>query len=136
MIQRILMIFALLFQLTTSGCAVVALGVAGMGAGLGMYTYIEGELKRMYQAGHEESVQVAVSALQELNIPVKEQTDFESGTTTVIKAERNDLLPVKITVKSETARVNEIGVRCGRVGIWDKQASEQIHTAIAQRLMR
>jgi len=136
MIRKILIVFMLLCQLSASGCAVVALGVAGLGAGLGIYTYIDGELKRMYQANHEESVQAVNIALQELNISVKEQKPYEQGATTVIKAERKDQLPVRITVKSETVRVSEISVRCGYVGIWDKQTSEQIHSAIAQRLVR
>jgi cytochrome c biogenesis factor len=136
MIRKILIVFMLLCQLSASGCAVVAIGVAGLGAGLGMYTYIDGELKRMYQANHEESIQAVNMALTELNISVKEQTPYEQGTTTVIKAERSDHTPVRVTVKSETVRVSEIGIRCGYVGVWDKQASEQIHSAIAQRLVR
>lgn len=136
MIRKILMVFMLLCQLSASGCAVVAIGVAGLGAGLGMYTYIDGELKRMYQANHEESIQAVNMALQELDISVKDRTPYEFGTTTVIKAERRDQTPVRITIKTETTRVNEIGVRCGYVGVWDKQASEQIHSTIAQRLVR
>ncbi len=134
MIKKIAIIFVLIAQLATGGCALVAVGAASAGAGLGMYTYLEGELKRMYQANHEESIQAVMAALSELAMPFKDKNVYDIGTKTVIKAERKDGLPVVITVKSETVRVSEISVRCGYVGIWDKQTSEQIHSAIAQRI--
>ncbi|NJL58792.1 MAG: DUF3568 family protein [Desulfobacteraceae bacterium] len=66
------MLLVLLAQLSTGGCAVVAIGVAGAGAGFGTYTYLEGELRRMYQAGHEESIQAVMSSLPELAMSVKD----------------------------------------------------------------
>ncbi len=134
MIRKILMLLVLLAQLSTGGCAVVAIGVAGAGAGFGTYTYLEGELRRMYQAGHEESIQAVMSSLPELAISFKDKNPYDFGVKTVITAQRNDGLAVVIRIKSETAKVSEIGVRCGYVGIWNKQAAEQIHDVIAQRL--
>jgi hypothetical protein len=134
MIRKILMLFVLIIHLAASGCAVVAIGVAGAGAGFGTYTYLEGELRRMYQAGHEESIQAVMSALPELAMSLKDKTSYDFGIKTVITAQRRDGLQVVIKIKSETAKVSEIGVRSGYVGIWDKQASEQIHDVIAQRL--
>lgn len=134
MLKKIAIILVLIAQLATGGCEIVALGVAGAGAGFGMYTYLEGELKHMYQANHEESIQAVMSALSELSMSFKDKNAYDIGTKTVIKAERKDGLPVVITIKSETVKVSEISVRCGYVGIWDKKTSEQVHSAIAQRI--
>lgn len=134
MIRKILMLILLIAQCTGSGCAVVAIGAASAGAGLGTYTYLEGELRRMYQAGHEEGVQAVISSLPELAMSVKDKNVYDFGIKTVITAQRRDGLPVVIKIRSETSRVCEIGIRCGYVGIWDKQTSEQIHDVISQRL--
>ena len=136
MIKKLLMLLMLIAQLVTGGCALVALGAAGAGAGLGTYTYLEGEVRRMYQASHEESIQAVMSALPELAMSFKDKNSYDFNIKTVIRATRNDGTAVVITIKSETVRVSQIGVRCGYVGIMNQQISEQIHDAIAQKLQR
>ncbi|WP_373501568.1 DUF3568 family protein [Desulfococcus sp.] len=116
------------------GCQIIAgcgLFVAGAVVGAGAYTYINGELKRSYQAGYEKAVQASVTAMKEMNIEVK--SIKEQGLTTSIDGNFNGK-PVKAGVARVDVNISEVGVRSGWVGVWDKSFSTEVHEKIARRL--
>ncbi|MDW7774446.1 MAG: DUF3568 family protein [Desulfobulbaceae bacterium] len=113
-----------------SGCAV---GVIGVGAGVGAMTYINGQLQKTYEAGYQESVQVSMDTLDLLKIPVTDKVVDELKTT--IKAERPDGTPVTLYVERIEEGLTRVGVRTGKVGVRNKQVSEQIHDFIGKELL-
>ena len=115
--------------LTVSGCAAL---VFGTGAGVGVYSYIEGELKRAYPADFERTLAASLATLEHLKIRVEDQSS--DGIKTTIQAKRADGKPVTLKITRLTPRVTEVGVRSGFIGLWEKEVSELIHTTIAQRL--
>ena len=123
-------LFSLLWGI--SGCAV---GVIGVGAGVGAITYINGQLQKTYEADYQESVQVSMETLDLLKIQVTDKVAGELKTT--IKAERPDGTPVTLYVERIEEGLTRVGVRTGTVGIGirNKQASEQIQDVIGRDLM-
>jgi len=116
--------------LMTGGCAAV---IIGAGAGAGMYSYFEGELRRAYPADVDRAMDACLQTLDSLKIRIEsKETD---GVTTTLKAKRADGTPVSVKVTMLSPRGTEIGVRSGFVGLWDKDVSELIHASIAQRLL-
>ncbi|MDD2605754.1 MAG: DUF3568 family protein [Desulfobacterales bacterium] len=120
----------LALALLTTGCAAL---VVGAGTGAGVYSYVEGELRRTYAADATVALDATHQALEHLKIRIESETS--DGITTLIKAKRPDGSPVTVKVSLVSPRVTEIGVRSGFVGLWDKNVSELIHATIAQRLL-
>jgi protein-L-isoaspartate O-methyltransferase len=116
--------------LLTTGCAAL---VVGTGAGVGVYSYIEGELRRTYPADFSPALEATEQALESLKIRVESKTS--DGITTLFKTKRTDGTPVTVKVSRVSPRITEIGVRSGVVGLRDKNVSELIHATIAQRLI-
>ncbi len=119
---------ALLACQLLAGCAFF---VAGAVVGAGAYTYVNGELKRTYQATYDHAVQASERALAEMNISIK--SIEKQGLTTVIEGNFNGK-PVLVNIARVDLNITEIGVRSGYVGVWDKGFSTEIHEKIAQRL--
>ena len=115
--------------LAATGCAAV---VVGTGAGAGVYSYIEGELRRAYPADAERTLAACLQSLESLKIRVEQKT--ADGITTTIQAKRANGAPVTVKTTKLAPRVTEVGVRAGVIGLWDKQVSELIHATIAQKL--
>lgn len=116
------------------GCQCIAgcgLFVAGAVVGAGAYTYVNGELKRSYQAGYEQTVQASVDAMNEMKIEVKSIN--KQGLTTTIDGKFNGK-PVKTDISRVDVNISEVGVRSGYVGIWEKDFSTKVHENIARRL--
>jgi hypothetical protein len=113
-----------------SGCAALVVG-AGAGAG-GAYTYVNGELVASYAVPYTAAMAASTQLLQDLGMPVKEQTS--DGVQTTIATERKDGTPMRITVKIIGLDVTEISVRTGVVGYWNKDLSEKFQGYIAERL--
>ena len=112
-----------------TGCVAV---VVGAGAGAGTYAYAEGALKRSYKADYEETYQVCVGILKDLDQPIlKETTD---GVHTIIDTERPDKTPMTIRVTILEPGRTEVSVRTGTIGLWKKDISEQYHKFIEERL--
>jgi hypothetical protein len=111
------------------GCAAL---VVGTGAGVGVYSYIEGELRRAYPNDVQQTLAACRDTLAQLQIRIENQTS--DGIQTTLQAKRPDGTPVTVKVTMLSPRVTEVGVRSGVIGLWDKQISELIHTTIAQRL--
>jgi hypothetical protein len=119
---------ALLGSQLIAGCA---LFVTGAVVGAGAYTYVNGELKRTYQASYEKTVQASLSALAEMKIEV--QSVDQQGLTTTIAGKRNGK-PVTTRISRVDINISEVGVRSGVVGVWEKDFSTQVHEKIARHL--
>ncbi|MDD2315871.1 MAG: DUF3568 family protein [Desulfobacterales bacterium] len=118
------------FIVFCAGCAAPV--IVGVGAGTGVYSYMNGELKRAYPASLETSVAAVTDSLASMKINVeKKESD---GVQTVVSAMRPDQTPVTVKLTILAPRLTEISVRTGVVGLWDRKVSELIHASIAQRL--
>jgi outer membrane protein OmpA-like peptidoglycan-associated protein len=120
-----------LSTLATTGCGFV---LFGMGTGAFTGAYVAGDLKQTYASGYPEAVRASTETLNELKVPVAEGSGDEAKTT--IKGRRSDGTPIEVTVTKIDEKQTEIGVRTGYVGVWDREASRQIHSLIAERLAR
>jgi outer membrane protein OmpA-like peptidoglycan-associated protein len=106
--------------------------VIGIGAGAGAFAYFNGKLTKTYESDYHETVRASKATLQELKIPTIETAADELKTE--IRAKRTDGTPVTIEVVRIDRRHNEVAVRTGNVGVWDRNVSEQIHGYIDQKL--
>ncbi|MCU0591895.1 MAG: DUF3568 domain-containing protein [Desulfobacterales bacterium] len=113
-----------------SGCAAL---VVGAGAGTGAYTYLNGELVRSYPAAYTRTMDVCTQVLNDLNMPIWEQTS--DGVRTTISTERKDGTPMTLKVTIVGLDVTEVSVRTGVVGYWNRDLSQQFHEFIARRLV-
>jgi hypothetical protein len=121
--------FAAAVSLAAAGCAAL---VVGAGAGAGAYSYVQGELIRSYPASYTEVMRVCRQILDDLGMPVLDTRS--DGDRTLISSERKDGTPMTIKVRIINLEVTEVGIRTGRVGIWDREASASFHEFIAARL--
>jgi len=124
------MIMVLLACITVfTGCAAL---VAGTAAGAGVYTYVNGELKRSYPESFEKIYAICTDTLEGLKITIEEKSS--DGISATINAKRADGTPIWVKVFMITPKITEVSVRSGVIGVWDKKVSELIHASIAQRL--
>ena len=112
-----------------SGCAAV---VVATGAGAGAYTYVNGELARAYPAAYIRTMEACTQILNDLKMPIKEQTS--DGVQTTIATERQDGTPMALKIKIIGLDVTEVSVRTGVVGYWNRDLSQQFQEFISQRL--
>jgi len=129
MIGKFLSFVFLIVLLAAAGCAAF---VAGAGTGVGVYTYMKGDLKRSYQATMDETTRACTDVFKSLKIEIEEKK-FD-GITTTIKALHSGRTPVRAKIVMIAPKITEVSVRSGIIGIWDKKVSELIHASIAQRL--
>ena len=113
-----------------SGCAIVAIGAAG----LGTFAYVNGKLIKTYKFEYHESVQASKDTLRNLDIPITEETLDESKS--IINAKRIDDTPITIEVVRLDLNLTEISVRTGTIGVWNRKISEQIHDYINESLIK
>jgi len=113
-----------------TGCAV---GLVGIGAGVGALTYVNGQLQKTYEVDYHEAIQASIITLNSLKIPVTTKTSDELKTT--IKATRPDETPVTIDIVRIEDDLTRIGVRTGTIGVWDKDVSQQIQNFINKELI-
>lgn len=131
MTRNLLLSIILSCYLITVGCAaVVTVGVAGTG----VYTYMNGQMSRSYQASFDATNRACMATLKSLKIAITEETS--GGINATIKAKRTDGTPVTVKTVMVEPRITKVSVRSGVVGIWDKKVSELIHASIAQRLQK
>ena len=110
-----------------SGCAVLLAGSAGAGIGVGTFSYIEGNLKRDYQAPLPEVWKATLEALDELEIPsTVENKDSFGG---LIKGTMFDGTKVVVKLEERSDNLVEVGVRVGVLG--DRGKAEVVHETIA-----
>jgi len=129
MARKILLLLGLFCSLITAGCAAV---VGGAVAGAGVYSYMNGQLTRSYQAPFDKTNQVCTETLKSLKIAITDETS--DGINATITGKRTDGTPVTVETVMIEPEITEVSVRSGVVGIWDKKVSELIHASIAQRL--
>jgi len=119
----------LISTLMTCGCVGAFLV---LGAGAGAFTYVRGNLSRTYQTDYYQAISASKSAAREFKIVITGQTS--DGLKTALKGKRADGTPVTFEIQRESARRSRIGVRCGVVGLADRESAEQIHRSIGRRL--
>jgi hypothetical protein len=121
-----------IWMLTGCAAAVIVAGIAGVG--VGTYTYAKGEVIRSYQAEFNETLQVCMDVLNDLNQPIVKQ--FTDGEKTTIQTERKDETYQEITVSIISVEVTQVSVRTGAFGYWKTSISEQFHEFIFDRLKK
>ena len=112
-----------------TGCAAV---IIGAGVGAGTFTYIQGELKRSYQAKFDKTLQICIDILDDLNQPIIDKTT--DGETTTIRSKRKDGTEQTIRVSIISIDWTEVSVRTGALGYWKKEISRQFHEFVAERI--
>jgi hypothetical protein len=112
-----------------TGCAAL---IAGTAAGVGVYTYVNGDLKRSYPESYEKTYAICLETLESLKIQIEEKES--DGISAAIRGKRADESPVWVKVVMIAPKITEVSVRSGVVGVWDKKVSELIHASIAQRM--
>jgi len=114
-----------------SGCAVLAVGGAAVGAGTGTFLWIEGELKTDYAASFDKvwnACEKTVADMRGMEVqPVKEIA--QGKITTVINDEK-----VKIEVTYRSKDMTNVSIRVGLVG--NKLSSQRLHDKIAENLAK
>jgi hypothetical protein len=131
MTRNLLLSVILSCYLITVGCAAV---ITGAVVGAGAYTYMNGQLSRLYQAPFDTTNQACTATLKKLKIAITEEAS--DGINTTIKAKRTDGTSVTVITEMVELSITKVSVRSGMVGIWDKNVSELIHASIAQRLQK
>jgi len=112
-------------------CAAV---IIGAGVGAGTYTYLKGDLKRAYKAKFDKTLNVCLSILTDLDLPILEKTT--DGEKTTIRSEKKNGSPQTISVSISSVDWTDVSVRTGVFGYWNREVSEQFHEFIAERLKR
>lgn len=115
----------------STGCAVALMGV---GAGAAATAYVMGELTQTYASGYSEAIQASTDTLSKLKMAVVERDDGDRQT--ILKARQPDETPVAVSIERIDANRTNIGIRTGHVGVWDHEASRQIHELIGERLVQ
>ena len=129
MLRKLYVLGLLSVCMFMAGCAVVVTGAA---TGAGVYSYMDGQLIRTYQAPFDQTNRACIETLKRLKITLTHETS--DGMHTTLKAKRTDGTPVTIKTEMIEPRITQVSVRSGVVGVWDKKDSELIHASIAQRL--
>ncbi len=129
MTRKLAALFMISCSLLLVGCAAV---IIGTGVGVGTYTYLKGDLKRVYNAKFDQTLNVCISILTDLNQPILEKTT--DGEETTIQTERKNGSPQTITVSISKVDWTEVSVRTGVFGYWNRELSQQFHEFIAERL--
>jgi hypothetical protein len=128
--KHLLIAVLLSASLMSTGCPAL---IAGAGAGAGVYTYVEGDLTRTYQAPFDKALEASMETIQALRMTVVEKPAGDA-IESVIEAERSDGTPVTVTLTMISPNITKIGVRSGVLGYWDQKVSKLVHANIAQRL--
>ena len=122
---------SLLAVLLFSGCAVLAVGGAAVGAGTGTYLYIDGELKTDYAHSFDKvwaACEKTIADMRGMEVrPVKEIA--QGKITTTINDEK-----VKIEVSYKSKDQTSVSIRVGLVG--NKLSSQRLHDKIAENLAK
>lgn len=112
-----------------SGCATLAIGGAAVGASVGTYYYVSGELKTDYTASFEQVWAACEKTVADMRgTKVTPYKEIARGTiTSIIKDEK-----VKIDITYKSKDLTTVTVRVGLLG--NKLSSRFLHDKIAQNL--
>lgn len=83
----------------------------GAGVGAGAFSYIAGNLSRVYEADYQNSVQASLNVVEQLNLKRKEESTEELKT--IIEGYIYHDTPVTIQVVYVDAASTQISVRTG-----------------------
>jgi len=122
--------FLILFSVfILSGCAALAIGGAAVGASVGTYYYVSGELKTDYAAPFEQVWAACEKTVADMRgTKVTPYKEIARGTiTSIIKDEK-----VKIDITYKSKDLTTVAVRVGLLG--NKLSSQFLHDKIAQNL--
>jgi hypothetical protein len=125
MARTISMITVLSTLLFMAGCAAI---VVGAGTGVGVYTWVKGELIRSYPEGFDHVENATIQSLDQLKITIDEKN--RAGSETTVKARQSNGAPVTVKIRTIRYDMTEVSVRCGYVGYWDRKTAELIHATI------
>ena len=118
---------AVLLVASLSSCAWLAAGTVA-----GAFAYIGGELQRDYATTFPSAIEATDKALAELKIRILDKTN--DGITCQIEARQGADTPVNVRIQTLAPKKVMIGVRVGRVGLWDRSVAETVHNFIKERL--
>ena len=112
-----------------SGCAVLAVGGAAVGAGSGTYLYINGELKTDYYSSFEKVWAACEKTVADMRaVDVMPYKEVGKGT---ISAAINDE-KVQFTVSYKAKDLTTVAIRVGLIG--NKLSSQLLHDKISDNL--
>jgi len=129
MLNKMTVFFILTCYIGLTGCAAI---IIGAGVSAGAYAYVDGNLKRTYQAKFDKTLQVCLGILNDLNLPIHAKTS--DGAETTIRTERADKTPMTIKIGIVSVDWTQVSVRTGTIGLWKKDISEQFQEFIKERL--
>lgn len=121
-----LVLAALLVSLF-SGCALFATSAV-----VGAFAWVEGELQREYETPYAKAITATEDVLKDLKIRILDKTD--DGITCRIDAKQSDNTQISVRIQNLAPKRVMIGVRVGKVGLWDRSVAETIHNYIKARL--
>src|SRR3989339_1413981 len=104
--------------------------LGGAAAGIGTYSYLNGELEVKYPVGFDKAWQGAVTAMEQLQF-TKESSNRD-GLAGKLEARRGDGTPITISFELISDKVTSIRVRVGMFG--DQEISARIHERIKENL--
>jgi outer membrane protein OmpA-like peptidoglycan-associated protein len=130
--RSLLSAIAIGLTMLLSGCA--PMFIVGAGVGAGAFSYIAGNVTRVYEADYQQSIKASTNVMERLNFKRKEESDDESKT--IIEGYLSHDTPVTIEVTYVDKAWTQIGVRTGYVGVDNLEKSEQVHGDIAEELKR
>lgn len=113
-----------------NACEYVLVGALTAGAGAGTYFYIQGNLKRDYEAPVEKMWEATSQAVEELRLATESKRSDAFGGE--IKGMMADGASFQIELKRLSNNWTEVGVRIGKFG--DRTKSEAIHDKILSKL--
>ena len=128
--QGALGVIIILIGLLLSSCGGVILVGAGVGAGA--FSYISGNVIRVYEAEYQDGVVASTTVMKQLVFKGKEES--EDGLKTVVEGYLDYDTPVTIEISVTDPGSTQIGVRTGYIGKENLKISEQLHADIAKEL--
>ena len=113
-----------------NACEYVIVGALTAGAGAGAYFFVQGNLKRDYEAPVERMWEATLQAVEELRLATESKRHDAFGGE--IKGMMADGTSFQIELKRLSNNWTEVGVRIGTFG--DRTKSEAIHDKIFSKL--
>jgi hypothetical protein len=114
-----------------SGCALLVVGGAAVGASTGTFFYITGELKTDYYASFDKVWSACENTVADMRgVEVAPVREIAQGTiTTVINGEK-----VNFDIKYKSKNFTTVSIRVGLIG--DKLSSQLLQDKIAENLAK
>ena len=114
-----------------SGCELLVIGGAAVGAGTGTYFYVKGELKTDYMAPFDKVWNACAKTVADMRgievVPVKEIA--QGKITAVINDEQ-----VQFDIAYKSKNLTTVSIRVGLIG--NKLSSQLLHDKIAEHLAK